>query len=583
MQFKIFANYLERLENTTKRLEITTVLAKMIKELDTEEVDKAIYLSLGYLSAPFNTPKFNMAEKMLVKVLSETLNKTSDQIESLYGKSGDMGNVFLDLDNKEESNITIQEVHTKLMGIAKTEGSGSQESKIYKTKGLLENLDKLSGKYVLRIILGTTRLGFTELTVIDALAEYLGNKGFKTQIEQKYNMHPDIGRIAKELKHTGIEGLDDIKIEPGIPILLQKAQRVKSFEEVLKRMETTSLEYKLDGTRVQMHLDRNNTLNKKAASLFEENTSTYLIKTFTRNLEDTTQMYPDLLEGAKKQINADSIILDGEAIGYNPHTGVFLPFQEMMQRKRKHGVKEMTKEIPLRYFVFDILYLNGENLMHLPLEKRREMLKTAIKTGDTIALSEHVETKDPEKLYEYFDSAKEKGLEGLIAKNPQDQYQAGARSYSWIKLKVADEKLLEDSVDCVILGYYFGKGARAKFGIGGLLLGIYDEETETFKTISKLGTGLTEEELELIKGMCDKYKIKELPKNVLMNKMFEPDVFISPQIVLEVGSDEVTKSPSHSAGYALRFPRMLKVRTDKSATQATSLKEIEGMYKKKRT
>jgi DNA ligase-1 len=344
-------------------------------------------------------------------------------------------------------------------------------------------------------------------------------------------------------------------------------------------MDETWVEFKLDGTRVQLHMNKDEIIIKENHSLFEDTTKDFLVKTFTRNLEDTTNMYPDLVEGAKKQIEATSVILDGEAIGYDAKTGAFLPFQETMQRKRKHGVAEMAKEIPLKYFVFDILYLNGVSLLDKTLEERKEILNRIVIKGETIQVLNQTRVKNIEELYENFEDAKEKKLEGLIAKNPKGTYQAGARSYEWIKLKVADSKLLADSIDCVILGYYNGKGTRSQFGIGGLLLGIYDEKEEMFKTISKLGTGLTEEGLTTIKNLCDKEKITSPSKSVLMSKMFTPDVYVNPKIVIEVGADEITVSPSHSAGYALRFPRLLKIRTDKKATQATTLKEVQNMYK----
>ena len=582
MLFIEFARYLQRLEETPKRLEMTSILADLIKQLSIPETDISLYLSLGYLKAPFESEKFEMADRMAIRVLMETFNVGENTVEDIYKRTGDLGTIAHELSNINTSDLSISQVYEKLLSIAETEGTGSQDAKIHKTAALLKSLDKISCKYVIRIVLGTTRLGFTELTMMDALSLYLGNKDLKKDIEQKYNTHPDIGRIAKAIKENGIEGLKNIGITPGIPILLQKTQRVKNFEEVLSRMETAWLEYKLDGTRVQLHIDKNKIISEQTNSLFGASEDKYLIKTFTRNLEETTNMYPDLIEGAKKQVKATSVILDGEAVGYNPETGIFLPFQEIMQRKRKYGIAEMAKEIPLKYCVFDILYLNGKTLVDKTLEERKQLLEKVIDKGDVIENNKHVVAHDTDAIYEYFEDAKEKGLEGLIAKNPKDKYQSGARSYSWIKLKVADEKLMEDSVDCVILGYYNGKGTRAKFGIGGVLLGVYDPDTDGFKTVSKLGTGLTEQELEDIKKMCDKEKTSEPTSGVVMSKMFTPDVYVYPKIIMEVGADEVTKSPSHSAGYALRFPRMLKIRTDKSALQATTTKEIEAMYKNKR-
>ena len=289
-----------------------------------------------------------------------------------------------------------------------------------------------------------------------------------------------------------------------------------------------------------------------------------------------------MLEAANKQIKADSVILDGEAIGFNKETGAFLPFQETIQRKRKHGVTEAAKNIPLKYFVFDILYLNGKSTTELPLRERKKILRKIVAAGNTVVVDDDMETESFEKLVEYFEIAKEKGLEGLIIKNPDDNYQAGARSYSWIKLKKADEKLLADSVDCVLLGYYHGKGVRSKFGIGGFLVGVMDKDNEVFKTVTKVGTGLTDEEWVKIKKLADKYKIKAVPKNVLIEKSLLPDMLIEPRIVLEIGADEISVSQNHTSGYALRFPRLIKFREDKNPTEATNLKEIELLFKKQR-
>jgi DNA ligase-1 len=296
-------------------------------------------------------------------------------------------------------------------------------------------------------------------------------------------------------------------------------------------------------------------------------------------LEETTHQFPDIVQAAQDQINAESVNLDGEAIGYDRKTGAFLPFQETIQRKRKHGVKDTAQSIPLKYFVFDILYYNGKPTVNKPLKERRELLAKIIKPGEVILVDEHIETGDSDELQEYYDIAKQKGLEGLVVKKPEDPYQAGARSFSWVKLKKADQKLLDDSVDCVVLGYYAGRGVRSKFGIGGFLVGVIDPEKDVFKTVTKIGTGLTEEDWVFLKKLCDKYSTDKVPQNVLMDKMFMPDVIVLPKIVVEVGADEISISQTHTAGYALRFPRLLKFRKDKNSNEATTVDEIRRMYK----
>lgn len=601
MRFKDFAQYLLKLEKTSKRLEITDILADLIQKLDVEEIDKAVFLMMGQLKALFENNKFNIAEKMMVKILEFTYSSpekiyTNDEITKTFNKIGDLGDTAFELADKIsastpgglkiiKSNLTILQVYERLYEIASIEGSGSQEAKTKKAALLLKELDSLSAKYAVRIILGTLRLGFTELTFISALAQFLGDKSLGAQIEGVYSIHPDIGLIAKKLKQKGIRGITEITIEPGVPVLSQKAQRLGSAEEAIEKMQLVWAEYKFDGTRVQLHINRDKQVKSNKddqSSLFGTKSAGYLTKTYTRNLEETTHQYPDIIEAADKQIDARSAILDGEAIGYDRKTGEFLPFQETIQRKRKHDVANSVKNIPLKYFVFDILYLNGKTLINKSLRERKKLLIEIIKPGETITVDEYLETNDPEKLHEYYETAKEKGLEGVIAKKPEDPYQAGGRSFSWVKLKRADEKLLEDSVDCVVLGYYAGRGVRSKFGIGGFLAGVYDKKTDSFKTITKVGTGLTEDTLMKLKAMCDKIKTDKIPANVEMDKTYTPDVIVQPKIVIELGADEISDSPSHSAGFALRFPRLIKFREDKNPTEATTVEEIKQMHKRQK-
>jgi DNA ligase-1 len=596
MKFSELSKYLQKLEDTTKRLEMVDILSDLIKNLDVEETDKAIYLASGYIGAQFEGIKFNIADKMMLKILEQTFSTTKnpdikDRIQMLYAQTGDLGNVVFEFkkDEKNNEDPTISEVYSKLTDISKIEGSGSQEAKINKVSNLIKNVDALSAKHITRIILGTMRLGFTELTIIVALANFLSDKSLAKKIEHKYNIHPDIGLIAKKIKSDGIKGIDDIKMEIGVPVLSQKAQRVSGMEEIMERINNVWAEFKFDGTRVQLHFakkgnydEKRNSDNKPQGDLFGGIKDETLVKTYTRNLEETTHQYPEIIEAAKVQINANSAILDGEGIGYNKETGEFLPFQETIQRKRKYNISEAAKNIPLKYFVFDLLYLNGESVAHKPLSERRKLLSSIIKTGNVIEVDDHLETTEFEKLEEYFEIAKNKGLEGIVVKTPEDPYQAGARSYSWIKYKTADQKLLSDTVDCVVLGYYHGKGVRSKFGIGGFLAGVFDDKSNTFKTVSKIGTGLTEDDLKALKVACDKIKIKEMPKGVDVNKMFTPDVIVRPELVVEIGADEISISPSHTAGYALRFPRLIKFRHDKKPQDATTVEEIKKIHKNQR-
>lgn len=583
MLFSEFANTLEKLENTSKRLEITQILTDLISQFNSEEIRQGTYMSLGLLDASYKSPKFNLADKMIVRALSFTYDKEIDSVQTLYSKLGDLGLVGEELSTKQKDDITLLQVHELLTEIANIEGSGSQELKIKKVAELIKDLDKKSTKYIIRIILGTTRLGFTELTVIDALSKLIGaSKEQKEEIENRYNSYPDIGVIAQTIKTSGLEGLYKIKMEVGVPILPQRCQRISTITEIIEKMGDVWAEFKFDGTRVQLHIDRNKKEVRSAGNqseLFALSDESIFIRTFTRNLEDSTHQYPDINQAADQQLDADSVILDGEAIAYDPVTKEFLPFQEVMQRKRKHNVLELAQSVPLKYFVFDILFCNGEDLTLKPLIQRHEIMKKVIKPGQVIEIAKHVETDTAEELVEFFEESKDKNLEGMILKKPSAPYQAGARSFAWVKFKKADEKLLDDSVDTVVLGYYFGKGMRAQFGIGGFLVGVMDKESDTIKTVTKVGTGLSDEDWVLLKSMCDKNQVKEKPKNYDVPKVYNPDVWVKPQIVVELGADEISKSKSHSAGYALRFPRLIKFRDDKSYTDTTNTTEIEQLYK----
>lgn len=592
MTYGKFCDYLERLNQTSKRLEITAILAELIDELTPEETEQAIFLSLGYLNPPYDQIRFNMADKMVVRALELCYDITREKVDRLYSNTGDLGDTAMNLalnttKDRTESKTTILQVRQKLLDLAQDEGAGSQDRKIAKLSDLLTTLSPQAVKFTIRIVLGTTRLGFTEQTIIDALSKMVTNdKSASREIEEVYNLHPNIGLIAKIIKEKGLKGIEAVDLETGVPVLSQKAQRLSDPKEILEKMAGQAwLEYKLDGTRVQLHLDRkkqalDNTLDQNA--LFDFNKDKILIKTFTRNLEENTYQFPDIVESALAQLRVDSVILDGEAIGFDPATEKYIPFQDMMQRKRKHNVGEYAKQIPLKYVVFDILYLDGKNLTTLPLTRRHELLEKVIKNKGVIEIASHVETSEAAELWEFFESSKEKNLEGIMIKNPKSPYRAGAREFSWIKLKRSNTDILEDTVDCVVLGYYFGRGNRATFGIGGFLCGIWDEKEQKFTTLTKVGTGLRDEEWVELKNRCDKLKLKESPKNVSTPKILAPDVWVKPHIVVELGGDEISVSQTHTSGYALRFPRLITFRDDKAPTDTTTLKEIVALHKSQR-
>lgn len=599
MTFSDFASYLEKLEKISSRLEITAILAELFKNASPEEIDRVCYLSLGRLAPFYAGIEINMAERMVIRALALAYGAKEETVTASYQKLGDLGKVVQKLSSKStviSSELSVTEVFSQLYTIATTTGAGSQDKKLTLLSGLLKNSNSIAAKYIIRIILNKLRLGFSDKTLIEALSWMeTGNKSLKIPIERAYFVHPDIGLIAKKFKKGGVRALKEVLLAVGVPVIPQLCQRVPTAEEIMEKMGAVVSEPKFDGTRVQLHLDRNQKSNIKDQNLEMDlgddfKKPNFFVKTFTRNLEENTWMFPDLLEAADKQLQAESVILDGEAVGFNPKTGQILPFQETVQRKRKHGVAEKALEIPLRLYNFDLLYLNGEDLTGLSLARRREKLLTILKPlrgkeagRSSLAVADQVAIESAKELDLALDRAHAEGLEGIVLKNPGSTYEAGSRGFNWVKYKRGVESdetgRLSDTIDAVVLGYDKGRGKRTAFGIGAFLVGVYDEDSDQFLTIAKIGTGLSDEQWREMQRRCEELKMTEKPTNVVVNKMLNPDVWTEPKMVVVIRADEITRSPVHSAGYALRFPRLLSWREDKSAQQATSLKEFSDLYK----
>lgn len=582
MKFKDLSNYLKKLEKITSRNEMVIILAELFNQVDAEEIDKVIYLLQGRVVPLYENVEFNIAEKSIIKAISFTYGKDEKDVKAQYKKIGDLGELAQSLSAKRDSKITVSDVFESLKKITDAGGEGSVERKLSIFSELLKSLDDVSARYVTRIPVNKLRLGFSDMTIIDSLSWMLeGNKNLKKDIETKYNIRPDLGYIAKALKKNGINGLS--KVEPKVftPILMARAERLSSGQEIIDKIGESAIEPKFDGFRLQAHFDGKD------------------VKLVTRNLEDSTFMYPDVVKGIKKEINAKNVILEGEAIAYDPKTGAYLPFQLTTQRKRKYGIEEKAKELPLKMIVFELLYLNGKNYINEPYIKRREALKKIIKKDSkTVVISEEESISDPKRIEEKFDLYMAEGLEGILAKRLDGTYQAGARGWNWIKLKRSYSKsALDDTIDCVVMGYFYGKGKRTAFGIGAFLIGIYDKKLDKFMSIAKIGTGLTDEEWKELAKRCEKLKANEKPPLYEVDRNLEPDVWVEAEIVVEVRADEITRSPIHTAGrvmkksksgaayevdipgYALRFPRLERFRDDKKSDDATTLTEVEKMFK----
>lgn len=592
MLFSKLAQYFSRIEATPKRLEITAILAELLKESSPEEIDKICYLVLGQLAPLYEGIEFNLAGKMLIRVMSDAYGVSREEAGKISKEKGDLGEAAELLSKKSKvhsSQLKVGQVYSKLREIAEDSGTGSQERKVREMALLFQSLDPLSVRYVARIPVAKLRLGFSDKTILDALSvAEVGDKSLRPVLERAYNVSADIGRIARLAKSKGVKGLEKIGVTVGVPVRMAAAERLPDPKAILEKMGgKLAAEPKYDGFRVQVHVDRDKrpeTGDRKDQLALGELAGTAAgpwVGIFSRNLESTTAMFPEISDAAQK-LEAKTAIFEGEAIAYNPETEEFEPFQETAKRKRKYGVKDKAETLPLKVFAFDLLYLNGRDLTREPYEKRRVELEKLIHSSssqDVIIVAEEKVFTDAKELEKFFIENIEHGLEGIMTKRLDGVYQAGVRNFNWVKLKRVEEGKLEDTIDCVVLGYYTGRGKRTQFGIGGFLAAVYDDKTDTFKTISRVGSGLTDEEWREMRRRVDELKTKEKPKNADVSKEHTPDVWADPKIVVAIRADEITKSPLHTAGgLALRFPRLMAFRDDKEPEQATTVTEVEKLF-----
>lgn len=590
------SEYLNQLENISSRLEITSTLADLLNNLEPDEVRPTCYLLQGQLLPQYHGLEFQISVKTVIKVLARLLpNKKGDTIDlfgdedlsaaetevgSRYKKVGDLGKVAQSVVaergvqlKKQTSSLDVAELYQKLSEIAQDNGSQSQQRKQDKAVALFGQLDPLSAKFVARILLGRLRLGFSDMTIMDALSWAMcGDKSEREMLEAAYQRRADIGKLASEYlqlkdstkRHKLLA--EQYSIELGVPVVPALCQRLNSASEVIEKMKEVVAEPKYDGLRIQIHF-------RKGSDGKPE-----LLRTFTRNLEESSAQFPELEHIAAK-LHCQSCILDGEAIGYDPKTGHLIPFQQTIQRKRKHGIAEKAAEIPVRFYIFDLLYLDGHNLINQPLVERKKKLDKVFADNDILRHPESLTTTDSVELKQYHEEMLAEGLEGIVMKQTSAAYQSGRKGWSWVKMKEAEGTTgkLSDTMDVIVMGYYYGRGKRAEFGIGAFLVGVLDEKTQQVLTLAKIGTGLTEETLAEVKKRCDALVVPEQPPVYIVQKMLIPDVWCSPELVVEVAADELTTSPIHSAGQALRFPRFIKFRDDKKWDEATTLEELKSI------
>ena len=576
MKFSVLSDSLEKMEKTSKRLELTGILVELLKKTPNEIIAKVIYLIQGKLKPNFEGVELGIAEKLVIRAISKSAGVTIKKIEDDYNDGGDLGiTVSNILKQKTQTTfsaetITLERVYETLLKISTLQGKGSQDMKIKYISSLLNDATPEESKFVLKILLGTMRLGVAENTVMDALAiAFTNSKENRELVENAYNVSSDLGKVSEVLAQDGLDGLLKFNVSLFSPIRPMLADRVKSEEEAVKRIENEfAAEYKLDGERVQIHIQDDKVI------------------LFSRSLENITNYYPDIVEKISDTINADDGIFEAEIVAINANTGNFLPFQELMHRRRKHKLDQAITNYPITVNFFDILYHNGKELLNYSYNERRKNLEGVIKENEFAKLIPMSIVNNTTDISDVLENSINSGCEGLMLKVLNANYRAGSRGSNWLKLKREYQNELGDSLDLVVVGAFFGRGRRTgKYGT--LLLSTYDSENDSFPTICKVGTGFTDENLDqLFQILSNKVILKKNPR---VESSIESDIWFEPELVLEVVASEITLSPIHKTGlnlirkdtgFALRFPKFTgKIRTEKLAEDASCPEEVSALYK----
>jgi len=578
LKYALIADAYEKIETTTKRLEMTDHLVELLKLTPKDLIDKVVYLTQGKLYPDFVGIEIGVAEKLAVRAVAKATGYSEKEIEDDLKKTGDLGKTAQQfLEEKAQVQLfreplTVEKVYGDLDKMAKATGAGSMDLKINLLAGLLANATSKEAKFIVRTVTGQLRLGIADMTVLDALAiAYGGGKEAREDVERAYNISADLGRVAKAVVEKGVEGIKKFEVSLGEPIRPMLAERLGSPEEILEKLGGKCIaEYKYDGERIQAHKKENN------------------VTLFSRRLEDITDQYPDATDLFRKYVRAKDAIIEAEVVAIDPDTKEMRPFQELMHRRRKYGVKKAMEDYPVSLFMFDALYVDGKDLTLKPYSVRHKILEDTIEQAERVRVAEYLITDTSEELETFFERAVEDGCEGLICKsiNEDAVYQAGARGWLWIKYKRDYKSEMTDTVDLVVVGAFYGRGKRAGT-YGALLLAAYDPDEDSFKTVTKCGTGFTDEDLKKLPEMMRKHRIPH--RHPRLQSTLEADVWFEPTVVIETIGAEMTLSPIHTcamgvirkgSGLAIRFPRFTgNYRPDKSAEDSTTVKEIVQMYR----
>jgi DNA ligase-1 len=577
MKYEIVAEAYRDLEQAGGRLAMIDRLAALLAETPAGVLPTVCYLCQGLIAPEFAGVDLGLAEKLAVRAVATATGTGSEQVRVGVRETGDLGQAAEQLlaatAADRPASLEVTAVVDTLHRIAEAEGQGSQGRKLDLLAGLLAQATPLEARYLLRLVTKGLRLGIGTPTILDALAQvYAGGRSARPVLERAYNICCDLGRVAATLVGGGVAAVERLEVRPGNPVRAMLAQRLSDAGEILAKLGgQCAAEYKYDGVRVQAH-----------------RTGDGAIELFTRRLERVATQFPDVVEVLAAGLGPAEAIVEGEVVAFDPAAGELRPFQEVMFRRRKYGIDDAMRDVPVGLFCFELLYADGEDLTMLSYPQRRARLAEAITVSPRLRLTTATEVATPAGLETAFEQAVTDGCEGLVCKSvsPAAVYQAGARGWLWIKLKRDYRTELSDTVDLVVVGAFAGRGRRR--GVyGALLLAAYDPDADVFRTVSKCGTGFSDAELAALPARLAPLARPDRPARVDARQ--QPDVWFEPGLVLEILSAELTLSPHYSAGWgqikqdaglAMRFPRFTgRWRDDKAPQDATTTRELIDLYR----
>jgi DNA ligase 1 len=577
VQYETIAEAYRDLEQASGRLVLIERLAALLAATPADVLPTVCYLCQGLIAPEFAGVDLGVAEKLAIRAVATATGVTPEQVAAEVRETGDLGQAAEQLlavtAAGRPASLRVTEVAGTLHRIAEAGGPGSQGRKLDLLAGLLAQATPLEARYLLRLVTGGLRLGVGTPTILEALAQvHAGGRAARPVLERAYNICCDLGRVAATLASGGLAAVEQLQVRPGSPVRAMLAQRLSDATEMLAKLGgRCAAEYKYDGVRVQAH-----------------RTGDGRIELFTRRLERVAAQFPDVVEALAAGLGLREAIVEGEVVAYDPAAGELRPFGEVMFRRRKHGIADAVRDVPVALFCFELLYADGQDLTRLPYPERRARLAEAITSSPRLRLTTATEVTAPDALDAVFEQAVTDGCEGLVCKSvsPAAGYQAGARGWLWIKLKRDYRTELSDTVDLVVVGAFAGRGRR-RGSYGALLLAAYDLDADVFRAVTKCGTGFSDADLAALPARLAPLARPERAARVDARQ--EPDVWFEPGLVLEILSAELTLSPNYTAGWgqvneqrglAMRFPRFTgRWRDDKAPEDATTTTELIELYR----